>query len=48
MPTVEQVRQNVGAASSAVNETLLAEVLALVAPYKNRSWPSGLLENQDA
>lgn len=48
MPTVEQVRQNVDAASGAVDETLLAEVLALVAPYKNRSWPSGLLENHDA
>ena len=48
MPTVEQVRQNVDAASGAVDETLLAEVLALVAPYKNRSWPSGLPENHDA
>jgi len=48
MPTVEQVRQNVAAASSAMDETLLAEALALAAPIKNRSWPSGLPENQDA
>lgn len=48
MPTVEQVRQNVAAASTPMDETLLAEVIALVAPYKNRSWPSGLPENQDA
>ncbi len=48
MPTVEQVRQNAAAASSPVDEALLAEVLALVAPYKNQSWPSGLAENQDA
>jgi L-galactose dehydrogenase len=48
MPTVEQVRQNAAAASHPVDEKLLAEVLALTAPYKNRSWPSGLPENQDA
>jgi L-galactose dehydrogenase len=48
MPTAEQVRQNVAAASNPVDEALLAEVLALAAPYKNRSWPTGLPENQDA
>lgn len=48
MPTVEQVRQNVAAASNPMNETMLAVSLALSANYKNRSWPSGLLENQDA
>jgi L-galactose dehydrogenase len=48
MPTVEQVRQNVAAASQPVDEVLLAEVLALADPYKNRSWPSGLPENHDA
>ena len=48
MPTVEQVRQNVAAASSQMDGVLLAEVLALIAPYKNRSWPTGLPENHDA
>jgi L-galactose dehydrogenase len=48
MPTVEQVRQNVAAESNPVDETLLTEVLALIAPYNNRSWPTGLPENQDA
>ncbi len=48
MPTVEQVRQNVAAASNSVDEKLLAEVVALVAPVKNRSWLTGLPENQDA
>jgi L-galactose dehydrogenase len=48
MPAVEQVRQNVAAASKPVDEALLAEVLDLIAPYKNRSWPTGLPENQDA
>jgi L-galactose dehydrogenase len=48
MPTVEQVRQNVAAASKPVDEPLLAEVLAFAAPYKNRRWPTGLPENHDA
>lgn len=48
MPTVEQVRQNAAAASNPMDEVLLAEVLDLAAPYKNRSWPTGLPENQDA
>jgi len=48
MPAVEQVRQNAAAASIVADETLLAEVLALIAPFKNRSWPTGLPENQDA
>lgn len=47
MPTVEQVRQNVAAATCAVDEALLAEVRNLVAPYKDRSWPTGLPENYD-
>jgi L-galactose dehydrogenase len=48
MPTAEQVRQNVAAASNPMDEALLADVLALVAPFKNRSWLTGLPENQDA
>jgi hypothetical protein len=48
MPTVEQVRQNVAAASSQMDGVLLAEMLALIAPYKNQSWPTGLPENHDA
>lgn len=48
MATVEQVRQNAAAVSSPVDETLFAEALALVAPFKNQSWPTGLPENQDA
>jgi L-galactose dehydrogenase len=47
MPTVEQVRQNVAAPTCAVDEALLAEVRNLVAPYKDRSWPTGLPENYD-
>ena len=47
MPTVERVRQNAAAATSAVDEALLAEVRNLVAPYKDRSWPTGLPENYD-
>lgn len=48
MPTVEQVRQNVAAASRVADEALLAEVRDLAAPFIKRSWPSGLPENQDA
>jgi L-galactose dehydrogenase len=48
MPTVEQVHQNVAAASTVADEALLAEMLAVIAPYRNRSWPTGLPENQDA
>jgi L-galactose dehydrogenase len=48
MPTVEQVRQNVAALSAVADQALLAEVRDLIAPIKDRSWPTGLPENQDA
>ena len=47
MSTVEQVRQNVSAASRTADPALLEEIRSLVEPVKNRSWPSGRPENQD-
>ena len=48
MSTVEQVRQNVAAAAIPADAALTAEIRSLVSPVANRSWPSGLPENQDA
>jgi L-galactose dehydrogenase len=48
MSTVEQVRQNVAAAATPSDAALIAEIRRLVASIANRSWPSGLPENQDA
>jgi L-galactose dehydrogenase len=48
MSTVEQVRQNVAATAISADAALIAEIRRLVAPVANRSWPSGLPENQDA
>ena len=39
--------KNVEWASHAPDETLLAEVMAILAPIKNKTWPSGLPENND-
>ncbi len=47
MSTVEQVRQNVMAAEGEADTALLAEIHSLAAPVHNRSWLSGLPENQD-
>jgi L-galactose dehydrogenase len=48
MSTVEQVRQNVAAAAVPADAELIAEIRGFVSPVANRSWPSGLPENQDA
>lgn len=48
MSTVQQVRQNVAAAGVPVDGEVIAEIRGLVSPVANRSWPSGLPENQDA
>jgi len=48
MSTVEQVRQNVAAATIAADSELVAEIRSTVSTVVNRSWPSGLPENQDA
>ena len=47
MSTVEQVRQNAMAVEGQADTALLEEIRSLVAPVHNRSWPSGLPENQD-
>ena len=39
--------KNVEWASEALDETLLGEVMAILAPIKNKTWPSGLPENND-
>jgi L-galactose dehydrogenase len=48
MSTAGQVRQNVAAAAIPADAALIAEIRSLVSPVANRSWPSGLPENQDA
>jgi L-galactose dehydrogenase len=48
MSTAGQVRQNVAAAAIPADAALIAEIRGLVSPVANRSWPSGLPENQDA
>ncbi len=47
MSTVEQVRQNVAAASKPADAGLLAEIRELIAPVANRSWATGRPENYD-
>ncbi len=47
MATVDQVRQNVRAASQLPDPAMLEEVRTLAAPAFNRTWPSGRPENQD-
>jgi aryl-alcohol dehydrogenase-like predicted oxidoreductase len=48
MSTVEQVRENVAAASAPVDATLINEARDFIGPFLNRSWPTGRPENQDA
>lgn len=48
MSTVEQVRENVAAAESPADATLINEARDFIGPFLNRSWPTGLPENQDA
>lgn len=48
MSTVEQVRENVAAAESLADATLINEARDFIGPFLNRSWPTGLPENQDA
>lgn len=47
MPTVQQVRQNVAAATAPANTSMTAEIRRLVSPVANRSWSTGLPENHD-
>lgn len=47
MSTVEQVRQNIAAATGSADTALIQELSALISPFANRSWPSGRPENQD-
>jgi L-galactose dehydrogenase len=46
MSTVEQVRQNAAAAGRSADQSLIDEIRELI-PSINRSWPTGLPENQD-
>ena len=48
MSTVEQVRENVAAANGRLDATLVNEARDFIGPFLNRSWPTGLPENQDA
>jgi L-galactose dehydrogenase len=48
MATVEQVRQNVAAAEAAPDMRLMNEIRARILPVANRTWASGLAENNDA
>jgi L-galactose dehydrogenase len=48
MSTVEQVHENVAAAESLADATLINEARDFIGPFLNRSWPTGLPENQDA
>ncbi len=48
MSTVEQVRENVAAAESPGDATLINEARDFIGPFLNRSWPTGRPENQDA
>jgi hypothetical protein len=36
-----ELERNLRAMSTPLDETLLADVLALLAPVKDRTWPSG-------
>ena len=47
LATVDQVRQNLEILDEESDPELLAEIGALVAPVRNRIWPSGRPENQD-
>jgi L-galactose dehydrogenase len=47
MSTVEQVRQNAAAASQPVDQAFVNEIRSFVAPFTNRTWPTGRPENQD-
>lgn len=47
MSSQEQVRQNVAAANGHADPALIDDIHSLVAPIANRSWPTGLPENQD-
>lgn len=47
MPTSEQVRQNVAAATAPANSSMTDEIRRLISPVVNRSWPTGLPENHD-
>jgi L-galactose dehydrogenase len=48
MSTVEQVRENVAAANGHLDATLVNEARDFIGPFLNRSWATGLPENQDA
>ncbi len=45
MATEREVTQNVSWLQQTVDSTLLAEVLAILEPVHNRTWPSGMPEN---
>jgi L-galactose dehydrogenase len=47
MSTVEQVRQNIAAATGSADTALIQELRTLISPFTNRSWPTGRPENQD-
>jgi len=47
MASVEQVRTNLGALDLCLEQSLLDEIEAAVAPTRNLVWPSGLRENAD-
>lgn len=44
----QRLRSNIAQASQPLDQTLLAEVQAILAPIKNQTWPSGLTENNDS
>jgi L-galactose dehydrogenase len=47
MSTEEHVERNIGAARCCVPPELMAEIREIVAPVRNRWWPTGLKENWD-
>ena len=48
MSTVAQVEANLRAEATPIDPQLLADLRALLAPVKDRTWPSGREENSDA
>jgi len=47
MSTPEEVEKNLSALCLPIDESLLEEVRAILAPVSNTVWPSGRSENRD-
>jgi L-galactose dehydrogenase len=46
-PEPEEMQKNISCIEERVNEELLAEVLEILKPIHNQTWPSGRAENND-